>query len=68
MFLAHFWSNFYILGVKIFLGNLALSCTTSYGFLAPCQNLEKLMMQFQENAQKDVRMEGETEGRTHPIS
>ena len=41
MFLAHFRSNFYILGVKIFLGNLALSCTTSYGFLAPCQNLEK---------------------------
>ena len=27
---------------KIFLENLALSCTTSYGFLAPCQNLEKV--------------------------
>ena len=27
---------------KIFLENLALSCTTSYGFLVPCQNLEKV--------------------------
>ena len=27
---------------KIFLKNLSLSCTTSYGFLAPCQNLEKV--------------------------
>ena len=26
---------------KFFLENLALSCTTSYGFLAPFQNLEK---------------------------
>ena len=29
-------------GKKIFLKNLVLSCTTSYGFLAPCQNLEKV--------------------------
>ena len=28
-------------GKKIFLAYMALSCTTSYGFLAPCQNLEK---------------------------
>ena len=27
---------------KIFLENPALSCTTSYGFTAPCQNLEKV--------------------------
>ena len=34
---------FPILGAKnIFLENPALSCTTSYGFLAPCQNLEKV--------------------------
>ena len=26
---------------QLFLENLALSCTTSYEFLAPCQNLEK---------------------------
>ena len=39
---AHFWSIFPILGAKkIFPENLALSRTTSYGFLAPCQNLEK---------------------------
>ena len=42
LFLAHFWSIFQILGPKnIFSENLALSHTTSYGFLAPCQNLEK---------------------------
>ena len=42
MFLAHFWSIFPILGAKKnFLENLALSRTTSYGFLAPCQNLEE---------------------------
>ena len=41
--MAHFGSIFPIFGVKkIFLENPALSCTTSYGFLAPCQNLEKV--------------------------
>ena len=35
--------------------NPVLSHITSYGFLPPCQNLEKLMMQFQENAQTDRR-------------
>ena len=43
--LTHFWSIFPILGARIFFPefpeNLALSCTTSDGFLAPCQNLEK---------------------------
>ena len=38
MFLAHFL-NFG--SKKKFLENPALSCTTSYGLLAPCQNLEK---------------------------
>ena len=38
----HFWSIFPILGVKFFFPeNLALFVTISYGFLAPCQNLEK---------------------------
>ena len=37
-FLVHF-PNFE--GKKNFSENLALSHTTSYGFLAPCQNLEK---------------------------
>ena len=36
--LVHF-PNF--VGKNVFLGNPALSLTTSYGFLAPCQNLEK---------------------------
>ena len=39
----------------ISLENLVLSCTTSYGFLAPCQNIEK-------NGLTDRRMEGQTEG------
>ena len=40
MFLAHFRFIFLIF-TAIFLENPALSRTTSYGFLAPCQNLEK---------------------------
>ena len=39
----YFWPIFPIFGAKnIFLENLALSHTTSYGFLAPCQNSEKV--------------------------
>ena len=42
LFLAHFWPIFPILWAKnFFLENPALSSTNSYGFLAPCQNLEK---------------------------
>ena len=38
-----FWPIFPIFGAeKIFLENPALSHKTSYGFLAPCQNLEKV--------------------------
>ena len=41
--MAHFGSIFPILEAKIFfLENPALSCTTSYGFLTPCQNFEKV--------------------------
>ena len=43
MFLTHFSSIFSILGAKkVFLENPALSHTTSYRFLASCQNLENL--------------------------
>ena len=49
-----FWAK------KIFPKNPALSSTTSHGILAPCQNLEKLMTQFQENTWTD-RTEGQTE-------
>ena len=42
MFLAHFWSILSIFGeIFFFLENPAMSHTTSYGFLAPCQNFEK---------------------------
>ena len=42
LFLAQFWSILQILGAKKKRsGKSALSYTTSYGFLAPCQNLEK---------------------------
>ena len=55
--LARFWSIFLIFGAKNFFSeNSALSCTTSNGFLAPCQK-------FEENAGTDRR----TEGRTNPI-
>ena len=43
MFLAHFGSIYPIFGAKkIFVENPALAHTTSNGFLAPCQNLEKV--------------------------
>ena len=45
----------------------ALLRTTSYGFLAPLENLEKLMIQFQENARTYGRAERRTEGRIDPI-
>ena len=56
-FLTHFpnvWDK------KIFLENLALSCTTSYVFLAPCQNLEKVNNTIQRKC-LDRRTEGWTD-------
>ena len=50
----HFW------GKKNFLENLALSRTTSYGFLAPCQNLEKVNDTIQRKC-PDRQTEGWTE-------
>ena len=62
--LALFWSIFPILGQKkFFLVSLALSRTTSYGFLAPWQNLEKTNDKFQENARKKEERRRKTEGR-----
>ena len=55
-------------GKKIFLENPALSCTTSYGLLAPCQNLEKVKDTIQRkcpdrwrDGEKDRRMGGRTD-------
>ena len=57
----HFWVHFpNFWGKKIFLENAALSCTTSYGFLAPCENLEKVNNVNQRkhlDRQKDGRMD-----------
>ena len=67
-----FWPIFPIFGAKkIFLENPALSRTTSYGFLAPCQNLEKVNDTIQRKhperrtegwtkGQKDGRKDGQT--------
>ena len=63
-----FWPIFPIFGAKkIFLENLALSRTTSYGFLAPCQNLEKVTDTIQRKhleRWKDGWMNGRMEGWT----
>ena len=67
MFLAHFWSIFPSFGAKIvFLENLAPSRTTSYGFLEPCQDLEKTnntIPRKRPDRRKDGRTDGRTEGR-----
>ena len=55
-------------GKKIFLAYMALSCTTSYGFLAPCQNLEKTndaIPRKHPDRWKDGRMDGRTDRRTN---
>ena len=57
-FLAQFWPIFPVFWAKeVFLKNLVLSRKTSFGFLAPCQNLEKTNNQFQENTRTEGRME-----------
>ena len=64
LFLANFgpFSNFW--GKTFSPENLALSHTTTYSFLAPCQNL----IQFQENTwtgrRMDRRMEGLKDGQS----
>ena len=70
LFLAHF-PNFW--GKKLFLENPALSCTTSYDFLAPYQNLEKTYDTIpkktpgQTEGQTEGEAEGWTEGQTDPV-
>ena len=67
-----FWPIFPILGAKkIFLENPAQSCTTSYGFIAPCQNLEEVNhaiqrkpLDRQKDRLKDGQKEGQMEGQT----
>ena len=60
-----FWPIFPIFGAKkIFLENPALSHTTSYGFLASCQNLEKVNDTIQRKRTdrlKDRRTDGKTD-------
>ena len=71
-----FWPIFPIFGAKkIFVENPSLSHATSYRFLAPCQNLEKVDDVIQRK-HPDRRTEGwmegrkdrRTEGWTDPIS
>ena len=68
-----FWPIFgpsaQFLGAKeIFPENLALPCTTSHGFLAPCQNLEKTNDTIRRKLPDRGRTEGQMEGRADPIS
>ena len=57
--MAYFWSMFKILGAKKgFTESSALSRTTSYGFLGPCENLEK---NYRYNSKKMPRQK---DGRT----
>ena len=63
-----FWPIFPIFGAKkIFPENLALSLTISYGFLAPCPNLEKVNDRIQRkrpDRQTEGWAEGQKDGRT----
>ena len=68
LFLAHF-PNFW--DKKLFLENPALSCTTSYGFLAPYQNLEKTYdtipkkhLDRRKGRQKERRKDGQKDRQT----
>ena len=64
MFLANFWTIFPIFGAKnFFLENLALSSTTSYEFLAPCQKLKETNDTIPRK-RLDKRTEGRKDGRT----
>ena len=62
----YFWHIFQILRAKIFPHkNLDLSHITSYGFLVPQQNLEKIMNNSKKTPKEKV---GRMEGWTDPIS
>ena len=64
LFLTYFWSIFPILEAKIFFWKIRLSRTTSYGFLASCQHLEKTNDTIPRK--RPDRMAGRTDGRTDP--
>ena len=62
-FLVHF-PNF---GENFFFHKIQLSCTTSYGFLAPCQKLEKTndtILRERLGRQKDRRTKGQKDRQT----
>ena len=61
MVLVSFWSILPILGEKKFSENLVLSRTTSYRFLATCQNLEKTNYTISRK-RLDRRREGQKDG------
>ena len=66
MFWVHFWSIFPILGAKNFFPeNTALPHTASYGFLAPCLNLEKTDKILRKHL--DRRTDERTGGRTDKL-
>ena len=44
---------------------LALSSTTSYRFLAPCQNLEHFSTVGRKDGWTEEQMEGQNNGQTH---
>ena len=65
--MAHFWFIFLILGKIFFLHKIRLSRTTSYGFLAPCQKLEKTndtILRERLGRQKDRRTKGQKDRQT----
>ena len=66
LFLTHFPK---FLGKIFFPENPALSRTTSYGFLASCQNLEKTndTIPRKHPDRQDGKTDGRTEGWTDPI-
>ena len=65
-----FWPNLgpfsQFWGQKKFSWKIWLSRTTSYGFLAPCQNLEKIDDTIQRK-RWDRQKDGQKDGRTDPI-
>ena len=63
LFWGHFWS---FLPDGDFFQKIWLSHTTIYGPLT-AKFQKKLMGQFRESLQTDGRMNGRTDGRTHPI-
>ena len=73
--MAHLLAIFPILGAKKFVPkNPALSRRTSYGFVAPCQNLQKTndkiprkRLNRWKDGRTDGRMEGQMEGQADPI-